>query len=63
MLYRGGPFADWAALGDAVRTPAAHREHPIEMIVVHDSGEETARRADGFGNVDSIIAKPKKAKG
>jgi hypothetical protein len=56
MLYRGGPLADWPPSGAAIHA------RTLETIIVADEGEEAAQRAEGFGNVDSIIAKPKKAK-
>jgi hypothetical protein len=56
MLYRGGPYSDWAALGDAIRASR------VELVTAGNQGEEAAHRADGFGDVDSVLAKPKKAK-
>lgn len=57
MVYRGGPFADWPAV-----TAAIHAR-TVEMVTVANADEEMASRAEGFGDVDSIMAKPKKAKG
>jgi hypothetical protein len=57
MLYRAAtPLPDFAAVGAAIHA------RTLETIIVADEGEEAAQRAEGFGNVDSILAKPKKAK-
>lgn len=56
MLYRGGPYADWAALGDALRA------NKVETVTAADADDEAARRAAGFGDVDSILVKPKAKK-
>lgn len=56
LLYRGGPYPDWAAMSEALRA------NKVELATVGDSEQEAASRAEGFGDVDSILAKPKKAK-
>lgn len=56
MLYRGGPYADWDALSAAIHS------RTVEHVTAGNAEQEKALRAEGFGDVESVLAKPKKAK-
>jgi hypothetical protein len=57
MLYKAAePFADWAAVGEALRASR------LTTVIADDETEEAVLRAEGYGDVGSIMAKPKPAK-